>query len=36
MGGACGANDGEERVLIIVRKARGNETTGKTKAEVCG
>jgi hypothetical protein len=32
MGGACSTNGGEEeRVYVIVGKARGKETTRKTK-----
>jgi hypothetical protein len=37
MGGVCSMNRGEEeRVYVIDGKARGKETTRKTKTEVGG
>jgi hypothetical protein len=37
VGGACGTNGGKEKcVQIIGGKARGKETTGKTKTLVGG
>jgi hypothetical protein len=37
MGGACSTNGGEEeRVYVVGGKARGKETTRRTKTEVVG